>query len=47
MPELPAVTYRGRFEGGAQIADAGGRVLALREGAEGSGYVVADVDARR
>ena len=47
MPELPAITYRGRFQGGAQIADADGRVLARREGAEGSGYVIADVQARR
>jgi len=47
MPELPFVTYRGTFEGGAQIADASGRVLARRESSAGSGYVVADVDARR
>lgn len=47
MPELPALTYHGRFEGGAQIADAHGRVLARREGSEGSGYVIADVDAQR
>jgi predicted amidohydrolase len=47
LPELPAVTYRGRFQGGAQIADADGRVLARREGSEGSGFVVADVQARR
>ena len=47
MPELPFVTYRGNFEGGAHIADASGRVLARRDGSAGSGYVVADVDARR
>ena len=47
MPELPALTYHGRFEGGAQIADAYGRVLARREGSEGSGYVIADVEVRR
>ena len=47
MPELPAVTYHGHFQGGAQIADAHGRVLARREGSEGSGYVIADVDAQR
>jgi predicted amidohydrolase len=47
MPELPAVTYRGRFEGGAQIADAHGRVLARREGSESSGYVIAEVQAQR
>jgi predicted amidohydrolase len=43
----PAITYRGHFEGGAQIADADGRVLSRRERAEGSGYVIADVEARR
>lgn len=47
IPELPAVTYRGRFEGGARIADAAGRVLARRERGEGSCYAIADVDARR
>ncbi len=47
MPELPSVAYRGRFEGGAQIADADGRVLARREGEEGSGFVIADIRARR
>jgi predicted amidohydrolase len=47
MPELPFVTYRGHFEGGAQVVDASGRVLARRDGSAGSGYVVADVDARR
>lgn len=47
LPELPALTYRGHFEGGAQVADAHGRVLARREGSEGSGYVIADVEAQR
>jgi predicted amidohydrolase len=47
MPELPFLKYRGHFEGGAQIADADGRVLARREPSEGSGVVIADVDARR
>ena len=47
LPEMPAITYRGRFQGGAQIADANGRVLARREGREGSGYVIAEVDTRR
>src|SRR3954466_9647873 len=47
MPELPFLTYRGNFEGGAHIADASGRVLARRGGSAGSGYVVANVDARR
>jgi predicted amidohydrolase len=41
------VRYRGHFEGGAQISDADGRVLARRERAEGSGFVIADVEARR
>ena len=40
-------TYRGRFEGGAQIADADGRVLVRREPSEGSGAVIAEVEARR
>lgn len=47
MPELPFVTYRGSFQGGAQIADAEGNVLARREGREGSGFVIAEVEARR
>jgi predicted amidohydrolase len=47
MPELPLLTYHGRFEGGAQIADAHGRVLARREGSEGSCYVIAEVEAQR
>jgi predicted amidohydrolase len=46
MPELPVATYHGHFQGGAQIADAHGRVLARREGSEGSGYVIADVEAQ-
>jgi len=45
MPECPQLTYRGRFEGGAQISDADGRVLARRAGDAGSGYVVAEVEA--
>jgi predicted amidohydrolase len=47
MPELPLLRYRGHFEGGAQIVDAHGRVLARRRREEGSGVVVADVDPRR
>jgi predicted amidohydrolase len=46
-PELPLITYRGHFQGGAQVADADGRVLARRERSEGSGYVIAEVEARR
>jgi predicted amidohydrolase len=47
MPELPAATYRGHFQGGALIADADGNVLARRDSAEGSGFVIADDDASR
>ena len=47
LPELPAIPYRGHFQGGAQIADADGRVLARRERSEGSGYVIAEVEAQR
>jgi predicted amidohydrolase len=44
MPELPIVTYRGRFEGGALIAAADGEVFALRRREEGSGVAVAEID---
>jgi predicted amidohydrolase len=47
LPELPAITYRGLFQGGAKVVDADGRVLAQRDGADGSGYVIAEVEARR
>ena len=47
MPDMPGVTYHGRFQGGALIADADGAVLALRRHDEGSGYVVADVEVGR
>jgi predicted amidohydrolase len=47
MPELPFASYRGFFEGGAQIAAADGQVLARREPSEGSGVVIADVEAHR
>ena len=47
VPELPMATYRGHFEGGAQISDAGGRVLARRDRHDGPGFVIADVEARR
>src|SRR3954454_10026241 len=46
-PELLAVTYSGAFQGGALIPDATGNTLAYRPGSEGSGIVVADIDARR
>lgn len=35
--------YRGRLEGGAQVCDAGGQVLAYRDRDQGEGIVVADV----
>ena len=35
--------YRGHYEGGAQICDATGRVLAFRDRDQGAGVVVADV----
>ena len=44
LPDLPMMTYRGRYHGGAMITDAQGRVLARRDGTEGSGYVIADTD---
>ena len=47
LPDLPGVTYKGHFQGGALIADADGSVLALRRHDEGSGLVVADVDIGR
>lgn len=47
LPELPLLPYPGHFQGGAQIADADGRVLAFRERDQGSGILVAEVEARR
>lgn len=47
MPEFPWARYRGRFEGSALIADAGGRILARRDAAEGEGFVTAEVEPRR
>ena len=47
LPELPSVTYRGHFQGGALVADADGQVLALRRHDEGSGVVLADVEIGR
>ena len=47
IPELPGMTYRGHFQGGALIADADGKVLALRDGKQGSGFVIADVEVGR
>jgi predicted amidohydrolase len=47
MPEIPALSYEGRFEGGALVAAADGTVLALRRAGEGSGIAIAEVDLRR
>ena len=47
MPDLPGVRYRGRLQGGALVADASGRVLAVRRAAAGSGLAIADVEPRR
>jgi predicted amidohydrolase len=47
LPELPALRYRGHFEGGARIVDARGRVLARREREQGSGFAIAEVEPRR
>jgi deaminated glutathione amidase len=42
VPGLP-LRYEGRFEGAAVVADARGRVLAVRTAEEGDGIAVADV----
>jgi predicted amidohydrolase len=47
MPDMPGVTYRGHFQGGALVATADGSVLALRTRDEGSGYAIADVEIGR
>jgi len=47
LVELPGVTYRGAFQGGAQIADAQGRVLARRESGDGSCFAIAAVPVGR
>jgi hypothetical protein len=44
MPELPFITYRGRFEGGALVTDASGRILACRDRDRGSGHAIAEVE---
>lgn len=46
FPATP-ITYRGHCEGGAQICDAQGEVLAFRGRDEGNGFVIADVEAGR
>jgi predicted amidohydrolase len=47
LPDLGGIPYRGRFEGGAQIAAADGTVFALRRPEEGSGLAIADVEIGR
>ena len=46
MPWLP-LPYRGRFEGGAIVTDAEGRVLARRDRDQGEGIAVAEVEPGR
>ena len=47
MPEMPGVTYRGRFQGNALIAAPDGSVLALRTRDEGSSFAIADLEIGR
>jgi len=46
MPWLP-LPYRGRFEGGALVTDADGRLLARRDRDEGEGFAIAEVEPGR
>ncbi|OBJ86753.1 carbon-nitrogen hydrolase family protein [Mycobacterium asiaticum] len=46
MPWLP-MSYAGRFEGGTLIVAADGTVLACRDGGDGEGIVVAEVEVGR
>lgn len=46
FPATP-ITYRGYCEGGAQVCDADGKVLAFRGREDGEGIAVADVSPRR
>lgn len=46
MPWVP-LHYRGRFEGGASVSDAHGRLLAFRAWEEGAGVAIADVELDR
>jgi predicted amidohydrolase len=46
MPWFP-ISYRGRFEGGALVCDAEGRVLARRDREEGEGIAIAEVEPGR
>jgi len=45
-PGIPA-NYRGHYEGGAQVVDHNGRVLAFRDRADGEGVAAAKVEPRR
>ncbi|HEV2998427.1 MAG TPA: carbon-nitrogen hydrolase family protein [Solirubrobacteraceae bacterium] len=47
LPEAPGLTYRGRFVGGALIADSAGTPLAVRPASAGPGHVIAEIDPRR
>src|SRR5262245_31365078 len=46
MPWLP-IPYRGRFEGGARVVAANGRVLAARDRDQGEGFAIAEVEPGR
>lgn len=46
FPATP-LTYRGHCEGGAQVCDASGKVLAFRGRSEGNGAAIADVQTGR
>ncbi len=46
MPWLP-LPYRGRFEGGTLITDAGGTVLHAIDRRDGEGFAIADVEPGR
>lgn len=46
MPWWP-LPYRGRFEGGARVVDAEGRVLAARDREQGPGIAIAEVEPGR
>lgn len=46
LPELPAITFRGEFKGGSLIADADGEILDFRPSRAGSGFAIAEVEAK-
>jgi predicted amidohydrolase len=41
------ISYVGRFEGGARVCDAEGRILAARDREDGEGFAIADVEPGR